>query len=339
MLKYATFYFVILISFSAFAQSDYDDGYIYMKCGTKLGKKRDLIDWCAEQYKDTNSKNAKTCVCKWTTIAKHYTFKEFSALVDIYGYDLTKIIYMDKDLATISEFEDCAKNQVEEKLFNTKGYESFEEEFPFDCISELKSNIDLKAVDINEFIYCSCIKEEIQKRGYTLLKLDQIKDKDPVFFNDVFILCMNKPGVLKETSISKNDVFGNSKYAYVPLINKAGSFEVKINFGNFSKYFILDSGASDILISSNFERELLLEGIIKTENYLTDNYYSLADGSIIKCRRILLNNIKIADFTVNNVIIAVINNSNNSLLLGKSFLDKFSNWAIDNKNSTLYLEK
>lgn len=334
---------VLLFCLTTFAQTGFDDDYYYMKCGTKLGKKSELIEACAsaipKEYHEAYREQAKVCACLMKTIAKHYTYKELESLVKIYGSDFSKVIYKDGDLAVVSDLEDCAMTYIDQSFDITKAGESFEEGFMIGCIRELKNNPDLKEVDIDEYVYCDCIKEEIQKRGFSLSQLEEIEDENSVLFNEVFISCLSKPGVMKEESASTNDVVGYSKSDYVPLINYGVAFKVKVKVGNLSKYFIFDSGASDVLISSDFERELLLEGLIRKEDYLTDDYYSLADGSIVKCRRILLDDFEIGDFTVNNVIVAIVDNSDNSLLLGKSFLDKFSNWSIDNKNSTLYLEK
>ena len=50
-----------------------------------------------------------------------------------------------------------------------------------------------------------------------------------------------------------------------------------------------------------------------------------------------VDNITIGDFTLNNVIIGIIDGG--SLLCGKSFLDKFKKWEIDEKNKVLILYK
>jgi hypothetical protein len=70
-----------------------------------------------------------------------------------------------------------------------------------------------------------------------------------------------------------------------------------LTFGSIEKYFTLDSGANDVFISSDFERDLLLEGLIKKSDYLTARTYRMADGSQVECRRLKLSNIKIGGFT------------------------------------------
>ena len=52
----------------------------------------------------------------------------------------------------------------------------------------------------------------------------------------------------------------------------------------------------------------------------------------------MLRNIIVCDFKVINTI-ASISGDSAPLLLGKSFLNKFKKWTIDNNTSNLYLEK
>nr|WP_299035677.1 retropepsin-like aspartic protease [uncultured Tenacibaculum sp.] len=123
----------------------------------------------------------------------------------------------------------------------------------------------------------------------------------------------------------------------IKLSSQNGVYHININIGGVFKKFILDSGASDVLISKEFEKELIKKRIIKKEDYLTSGLYRIADGSIIKCRRLILNELKIGGFRLKNVRVTV--NSSNTMLLGKSVLDKFKNWSINNLKKTLILEK
>ena len=135
------------------------------------------------------------------------------------------------------------------------------------------------------------------------------------------------------TSIS-----GNSNQTEVTLTKNGGVFEIVISIKGIKKKFILDSGASDVSISQNTEQELIQEGVLKKENYIESALYRVADGSIIKCRRFILPELRVGEFTVKNIQVAVgINNT--PLLLGKSFLDKFSKWSINNLTNKLILEK
>lgn len=93
-----------------------------------------------------------------------------------------------------------------------------------------------------------------------------------------------------------------------------------------------------MFISEEFEKELISSGILKKNNYQTPGLYQIADGSIIECRRIIIPELKIGNFIVKNVS-ASVGKGQTPLLLGKSLLDKFKSWKIDNLRETLKLEK
>lgn len=344
MKKYTLISLILVFSISTiFAQTDYDDDYLYMKCGTKFGKRSELVDACVgnipKDVEDAYTEKYELCTCLMETIAKHFTYKEFETLVTMYDENWTKYVLLEGDPIVISELEDCTMTYVNEDFDWTKNEERFEEGFIISCVRELENDPNLKDIDIDIFAYCNCIKEEFLQRGFSISMLGELEDENSILFNEVLMSCLNEPGIFEENSNSENDVTGYYNNIFVPVINIGGIFKVKISVGNLSKYFTIDSGASDMMVSTDFERDLILEGLVNRDDYLSDYNYTLADGSIIKCRRILLNSIQIGEFIVNNVIVAVIDNSDISLLLGKSFLDKFNNWSIDNKKSTLYLER
>jgi len=336
--------FISVISLIIVGQENSEDEYVYMKCGTKLGRKSEIIEGCVggiqKEYKEAYKEQSKICECIIMTIAKHYTYTEFEALVELHGADFINVIIGDRNLAVLSELQDCTLEYLDEDFDITIGDEDFEEAFMIGCVRQLKDDPDLQELGINEYLYCNCIKDKFLERGFSLSDLDELADENSVLFNEIILSCLNNPGVIEEEFVesSPNDVVGSSKYDYINLLNLGVAYKVKITIGNLNKYFTLDSGASDVIISTEFERELLLEGLIGKENYIRDDYYELADGSIVKCRRLIINNVGIGKFKVNNVIMAVIS-SESTLLLGKSFLDKFDNWSIENENSTLYLER
>lgn len=130
----------------------------------------------------------------------------------------------------------------------------------------------------------------------------------------------------------------NTNSNKIPLTNYNGVYKIWVNIGNLKEQFILDTGASEISLSQNSEEELISKGIIKKEDYLESALFRIANGSIVSCRRVNLKQIKVGNFIVKNVI-ASIGVSEAPLLLGKSFLDKFNKWSIDNNTQTLTLEK
>lgn len=133
-------------------------------------------------------------------------------------------------------------------------------------------------------------------------------------------------------------ITGTKSKDEIQLKSNNGTYLIFVSINGLKSNFVLDSGASEISISSNFERELIARGLIKKEDYLEQGLYKIANGTIVTQRRINLREVKVGDFTVKNVT-ASVGNGDIPLLLGKSFLDKFSKWSIDNNTEKLILEK
>lgn len=162
---------------------------------------------------------------------------------------------------------------------------------------------------------------------FTLLKNDKAYRRD-----------VDDPFAPSNYNPNSPSISGNSTQTEVTLTKNGGVFEIVVSIKGIKKKFILDSGASDVSISQDAEQELIREGVLKKEDYIDPALYRVADGSIIKCRRFILPELKVGEFTVKNIQVAVgINNT--PLLLGKSFLDKFSKWSINNLTNKLILEK
>jgi aspartyl protease family protein len=102
--------------------------------------------------------------------------------------------------------------------------------------------------------------------------------------------------------------------------------------------YIIDSGASDMTINNSIEKYLKEIGALRSSDYLEPAKYQLADGSIKEYRRVVLHSVKIGDIILDSVVANIAGDSE-ILLLGKSFLNQFSYWKINNDTKTLELEK
>lgn len=134
------------------------------------------------------------------------------------------------------------------------------------------------------------------------------------------------------------EIKGTKDKDVIQLSESNGVYKIWVSLGGVKKHFILDSGASDVAVSENVESELIKNGVLKKEYYIEPALYRIADGSIVKCRRFILPNLEIGNYKVQNVSFSV-GVSNTPLLLGKSLLNKFKTWKINNTNKTLELER
>ena len=150
------------------------------------------------------------------------------------------------------------------------------------------------------------------------------KDNDPFAPNN-----FNPKGI---------EIKSTANNAIIKLDRENGIYYITVTIGGIKRKFVLDSGASEVLLSDDFEKELVRKGIIKKENYITPGLYRIADGSIVQCKRLIIPQLIIGGFTIKNVQ-ASVGLGSVPLLLGKSVLDKFKKWTIDNLTETLNLEK
>ncbi len=136
----------------------------------------------------------------------------------------------------------------------------------------------------------------------------------------------------------KSYVSGLPSTENIKLETYGGVYKVWVKIGSLKQHFVLDSGASEISLSKNTERELIDNGVVKETDYIEPALFKLADGSIIECRRLIIPEMTVGNYTIKNIR-ASVGVSESPLLLGRSFLDNFSKWSIDNKKQILILEK
>jgi clan AA aspartic protease (TIGR02281 family) len=213
------------------------------------------------------------------------------------------------------------------------------------CVIEILNDKEMTEILTKELAeaYCECAINKLLSTGYTYKDIQQIEDENSSAFNEIAVPCISE--ILKTTEDFKssnayniNDIKGGSYRSLIPLTDYFGQgYKVKINIAGVSKYYLFDTGASDLIIDRDTERELLSNGALKKKNYLNNTEYTLANNQTIKAQMVKIDNIKIGDYTLNNVVIAIIDEG--SLLCGKSFLDKFKKWEIDTQNNVLILYK
>ena len=104
--------------------------------------------------------------------------------------------------------------------------------------------------------------------------------------------------------------------------------------GNMEIQFMIDSGASDVVIPDDVFRTLLRTGTISEADFLGTTTYVLADGSKVPGRRYILRKMQVGTYSVENVI-ASVGSMQSDPLLGQSFLQKFQSWTLDNDKEVL----
>jgi clan AA aspartic protease (TIGR02281 family) len=123
----------------------------------------------------------------------------------------------------------------------------------------------------------------------------------------------------------------------VPLKKRGGAFAVPILVNDaLTLSFLVDSGASDVSIPEDVVTNLMRTGTLRKTDFLGEKTYVLADGSKKPSKTFCIGSMKIGDRVVENVV-GHINTVAGPLLLGQSFLRRFSSWSIDNDKNVLIL--
>jgi clan AA aspartic protease (TIGR02281 family) len=124
----------------------------------------------------------------------------------------------------------------------------------------------------------------------------------------------------------------------IPLQNNAGVYVVPVRInGVITLDFIVDSGASDVVIPADVAMTLARAGTISEADFIGKNEYVLADGSTLKSARFILHELKVGDMTISNVTASISSATAPHPLLGQSFLSKLGSWSIDNGRHVLRL--
>ena len=122
----------------------------------------------------------------------------------------------------------------------------------------------------------------------------------------------------------------------VPLrSNGEGSYYITCKANGFPMEFLLDTGCSDISISSTESNYMKKHGIIKDSDYLGEIRYQNASGDIKTARQINIKSFKIGNLSFSNVKASIVDNANAPLLLGQNILSKFGKLEIDHKKTIL----
>jgi uncharacterized protein/predicted aspartyl protease len=123
----------------------------------------------------------------------------------------------------------------------------------------------------------------------------------------------------------------------VQLTAAGNVFRVPVHVnGAITLSFVLDSGASDVLIPADVVGTLIRAGTLSDEDLIGSATYGLADGSKVRGDQFRLREVRLGNHVVRNVV-ASMGPVNGDLLLGQSFLSRFGTWAIDNVRHVLIL--
>ena len=114
---------------------------------------------------------------------------------------------------------------------------------------------------------------------------------------------------------------------------------VSTRINGVSTTFLLDTGASDILLSKDYLRQHIYSGYLKrSTHYIRNKSYQTADGSIVVAEVWKIPLIKIGSVKIYNVLVGVLDIDNSDFLFGMSALEKMGKPIIDLKGNKILIE-
>jgi clan AA aspartic protease (TIGR02281 family) len=122
------------------------------------------------------------------------------------------------------------------------------------------------------------------------------------------------------------------------MVSDGGTYRVPVTInGQLTLNFVVDSGAADVSIPADVVLTLFRTGTITEADFLDKRTYQLANGSTVPSQRFMIRSLTVGDKILENVV-GSIAPVDGSLLLGQSFLRRFSSWSIDNRRGALILD-
>lgn len=125
----------------------------------------------------------------------------------------------------------------------------------------------------------------------------------------------------------------------VKMKMKNGVYQMPIRLnGAITLDFVLDLGAADVLVTPDVFSTLKKAGTISDSDYVGNDHYQLADGTIVESKVFLMKSLQIGSKTIYNVRTSVSNSLNAPLLLGQSALKQLAKYRIDNDKQLFIFE-
>ena len=142
-----------------------------------------------------------------------------------------------------------------------------------------------------------------------------------------------------ENIYNPDDINGDNNYTVITLEELyPNHFYLQLNFGGLKKDFVFDTGATGLIFDQDFLKELRNNECEVMKTKMKGQSARTASGEVINYKVFILNNVKIGDYVLNNVV-ASVGPKGTSPLCGIGLFNKFSNVEWNMQDSTLKLYK
>ncbi|PIR39900.1 MAG: hypothetical protein COV35_00330 [Alphaproteobacteria bacterium CG11_big_fil_rev_8_21_14_0_20_39_49] len=133
------------------------------------------------------------------------------------------------------------------------------------------------------------------------------------------------------SSLSPSTVINNDDGSISVKASQDGHFYINTEINGQSVRFMVDTGASDIVINKRTAEKIGID--LNSLQYI--NTYYTANGKV-RGAPVRLENIKVGNYTINDIRASVNEADMNKSLLGMSFLNKLNGYEVKNDTLTLW---
>lgn len=147
------------------------------------------------------------------------------------------------------------------------------------------------------------------------------------YYSKVFLKILNS---IKYRKLSENTIYLTSEQNMKFLT-------ASIDGDNYK--FLLDTGASNIVINKTVLSSLFENGFVTKNNYLGNSVAEIADGNIVECENYEISEIKIGNNIIRDVVVSVINSNDSMLLFGMDGLNKLNVKQLNLKENEITLNR
>ena len=328
--------FLFVQTFSLFAQNS---DYIHATDGTPIMNRRQMVfDCLGNLNKDRSDPVARTvCECQVNVLDRVFTKAQYKKYTKKGIIDIPALINEHPSIK--QRMDDCIKATGKSFLLSTL---EFSEKNIQHCMESILQATN-KNIDSNKIrAFCTCQVETIRTKKLTDEEIKSLGDPNSLLFFEMIFRC-GDPFLSEDnkTNIWTSNSFKDLKGPVtdtLSVLNINGMSYVKVKIGSQLLVWLLDTGASDMLISSDIETILKTEKVLSDQSYLGTSEYEMANGSIEICRKYKVNDVRFGKYYLNNIVVAVSDKAKR-ILVGRSLLNKFSSWKLNNADNTLIVSQ
>jgi predicted aspartyl protease len=224
--------------------------------------------------------------------------------------DITNIIYDDDEIlrSVIKSFNKEIKetDKIKTTLYQMGGKTYIIYLSESDIPNGLVENIKIKSLNTINFH-----NGKLVKLNFSGISSTEQFSSFP-YYSKLFFKILNS---VKFRTLKENTIY---------LTEEQNMKFLNVSIAGFDYKFLLDTGASNLVINKKVLSELLDNGIITKYDYVGKSYAEIADGNIVECENWKVNEINIGNNTIKDIIVSVIDSEDSTLLFGMDGLNKLN---------------